>query len=48
MINRHITPIILDALSDSTVVLLNGARLTGKSTLAKWLALGPHPARYLT
>jgi len=48
MINRHITPIILDALSDSPVVLLNGARQTGKSTLAQWLAQGPHPARYLT
>ena len=48
MINRNITPIILDALSDSPVVLLNGARQTGKSTLAKWLAQGPHPARYLT
>jgi len=48
MINRNITPIILDALSDSPVVLLNGARQTGKSTLAKWLAQGSHPARYLT
>jgi predicted AAA+ superfamily ATPase len=48
MIYRNITPVILDALSDSPVVLLNGARQTGKSTLAKWLAQGPHPARYLT
>ena len=28
MINRNITPIILDALSDNPVVLLNGARQT--------------------
>ncbi len=29
-------------------MLLNGARQAGKSTLATWLASGPHLARYLT
>lgn len=36
-----------DALSDTPVVLLNGARQTGKSTLAQRLA-GTRKARYLT
>ncbi len=37
-ITRNITLEILDALSTSPVTLLNGARQTGKSTLAKWIA----------
>ncbi len=41
-------PAILEALSDTPVVLLNGARQTGKSTLAQWLAKKEHPARYIT
>ena len=48
MIQRNITEPLLEALSDSPVVFLNGARQTGKSTLAKHLAEGAHPARYLT
>ncbi|HZS46167.1 MAG TPA: ATP-binding protein [Blastocatellia bacterium] len=48
MINRNIQPQILQALSDSPVVLLNGARQTGKSTLVKELIAKDHPARYLT
>lgn len=48
MIPRHITPFILEALSDSPVVLLNGARQTGKSTLVQWVASQKHKARYLT
>lgn len=48
MYKRHLQPEILDALSDSPVVFLNGARQTGKSTLVQQLAAGPHPARYLT
>ncbi len=48
MFERHLTPAILEALSDSPVVFLNGARQTGKSTLTQGLAAGPHPARYLT
>ena len=41
MIKRHILNKILEALSDTPVVLLSGARQTGKSTLAKWLAEDP-------
>ena len=48
MIPRSITPAILEALSDIPVVLLTGARQTGKSTLAQWLAEEVHPAHYIT
>ncbi len=48
MIWRNITQPLLEALSDSPVVFLSGARQTGKSTLTKHLAAGEHPARYLT
>lgn len=45
MIPRKIQSCIQDALADTPVVLLNGARQTGKSTLARAL----HPeSRYLT
>jgi predicted AAA+ superfamily ATPase len=48
MIKRHITSSLLAALSDSPVVLLHGARQTGKSTLVQHIAATDHPARYLT
>lgn len=48
MFARNLEPSILAALADSPVVFLNGARQTGKSTLSRRLADGPHPARYLT
>ena len=48
MIPRNVTSAVLEALSDTPVVLLNGARQTGKSTLAQWLAEKAHPARYIT
>ncbi len=48
MINRNITHHILDALSDTPVLLLNGARQTGKSTLVKTISAHSHPARYVT
>lgn len=48
MIYRHITPVILESLADSPVVLINGARQTGKSTISQWLGTESHPARYLT
>ncbi len=48
MFPRHITPRVLQALGDSPVVLLHGARQTGKTTLARHIASGPHRARYLT
>ncbi len=42
------TPLLLDALKDNPVVLLNGARQVGKSTLVEWLASHGHTARYVT
>lgn len=48
MILRHLSSAILAALKDSPVVLVIGARQSGKSTLAMWLASEKHPARYLT
>jgi predicted AAA+ superfamily ATPase len=46
---RHITPLLADALSDTPVVVLNGARQSGKSTLVQSLSgLAATPRRYLT
>lgn len=47
MYNRHITPLLHEALADTPVVLLNGARQTGKSTLIQVLA-EQEGRRYLT
>jgi hypothetical protein len=48
MLRRNITPAVLGALHDTPVVLLVGARQTGKSTLVQELACSVHLARYLT
>lgn len=48
MLTRNITPKIIEALSDTPVVMLNGARQTGKSTLAKSLISENHIRRYVT
>lgn len=48
MIERALTPRLLDALEDRPVTLVTGARQSGKSTLALAVAAGAHPARYLT
>ena len=48
MIRRNLTRRLLLALSDNPVVLVNGARQSGKSTLAKQLISDGHKARYLT
>jgi predicted AAA+ superfamily ATPase len=48
MYARSLTPRVLEALSDTPVVLLHGARQSGKSTLAREIAAGPHPARYIS
>jgi len=45
---RNITAKIEEALADTPVVLLNGARQTGKSTLVEWIAASRHPADYYT
>ena len=47
MFPRHIEPLLADALADTPVVLLNGARQTGKSTLAQSFA-ARGGRRYLT
>lgn len=49
---RHITPLLRDALADTPVVLVNGARQSGKSTLVQALRTPPadqsSARRYLT
>lgn len=47
MLSRHIEPLLTEALEDTPVVLLNGARQTGKSTLAQTVARA-QGRRYLT
>jgi len=48
MLHRHATSALLDGLRDTPVVYLQGARQTGKSTLARAVAERRHPARYVT
>jgi len=45
---RNLTRNIVEALGDTPVVLLNGARQTGKSTLVQWICKNQHPAQYVT
>ncbi|CAG0949867.1 partial putative protein, partial [Anaerolineales bacterium] len=47
MFTRHILPLLNEALADTPVVLLNGARQTGKSTLVQTLS-AENGRRYLT
>jgi len=48
LFKRNLTNRLLEALSDTPVVLLHGARQTGKSTLVQDMARELHPATYLT
>ena len=52
MHTRHITPLLQDALADTPVVLVNGARQSGKSTLVQSLSMpamgNANARRYLT
>jgi hypothetical protein len=48
LIERHIRPLVVEALSDARAVCLLGARQVGKSTLAKEIASHEHPAVYIT
>src|SRR5947208_1367007 len=48
MIQRHLTTNLITALKDTPVVVLHGARQTGKSTLVRELARSGHPGRYIT
>lgn len=45
---RYITSEIVSALSDTPVLMLTGARQTGKTTLVKQIASEIHPAKYFT
>ncbi len=47
-LSRNITTRLLKAIEFSPVVLLNGARQTGKSTLVQRIAEKHYPATYLT
>jgi len=48
MIPRFVTGPLQAALRDTPVVLLHGARQTGKSTLVQHIAATHHPSRYIT
>ncbi len=48
MYPRHLTPLVAEALQDTPVVLLQGARQVGKSTLAKELLKSHAEGRYLS
>lgn len=48
MYRRNIKSTVLAALNDFPVVLINGARQTGKTTLVQGLAEGPNTIRYET
>ena len=48
MFPRHITGQLLEALADTPVAALHGARQTGKSTLVRRLSQNEYPAQYLT
>lgn len=48
MIQRHLRPLVLDALQDTRVVVVLGARQVGKSTLVEQIATSDRPATMLT
>jgi predicted AAA+ superfamily ATPase len=45
---RHTELLVLEALNDTRVVLVGGARQVGKSTLMRSIVAGPHPAEELS
>jgi predicted AAA+ superfamily ATPase len=48
MYRRTLLNPLVEALTDTPVIFLRGARQSGKSTLVQMIAEGPHPARYVT
>ena len=48
LIDRHIRPLLVNALSEARVVCLLGARQSGKTTLIQSVAATEHPARYVS
>jgi len=47
-VRRNITERVAEALADTPIAFIHGARQTGKSTLAQAIASKYHPARYIT
>jgi predicted AAA+ superfamily ATPase len=48
LFTRRIRPIVVEALRDSRIVLISGARQVGKTTLSTEIAATDHPMRTLT
>jgi hypothetical protein len=48
LVDRHIRPSLVDALSEARVVCLLGARQAGKTTLVRSVAADEHPGRYVS
>lgn len=48
MIERQIRPRVLEALNDTRVVMVMGARQVGKSTLCESIAKAEHPAEIVS
>lgn len=48
MIERHLKPLVLDALGDTRVAVVLGARQVGKSTLVQHIATAERPATVLS
>lgn len=48
LVARHLRPTVAQALAESRVVCVLGARQSGKSTLVRLIAAEEHPAPYLT
>jgi predicted AAA+ superfamily ATPase len=47
-VERHIRPLVVEALSEARAVCVLGVRQAGKSTLVKQIASHEHPAKYVT
>ncbi len=48
LVDRHIRPLLVNALSEARVVCLLGARQSGKTTLVRSVVADEHPARYVS
>jgi len=48
LFDRRVRPLVLEALQDSRVVLVSGARQVGKTTLTTEIAAADRPMRSLT
>jgi uncharacterized protein len=48
MYDRNVRGLVVEALGDTRIVFVAGARQVGKTTLAREISSGPHPMRALT